>query len=139
MPEAVIISAGQRVTDGDTVDRVLYDAAVPKWLSSHSSTPCSSTAGTRCSDLIVISGEVGLRKPDRANYEVALDRLVLPAGRVLFLDAEPTVLGARTVGLQPVDHLDAASTRTALAVLVAGLRKAPPTVDTHPSSTGVVA
>ncbi|MFC7505763.1 HAD-IA family hydrolase, partial [Nocardioides sp. GCM10030258] len=41
-------------------------------------------------DPVVISGEVGLRKPHAAIYELALDRLGLPADRVLFIDdAEP--------------------------------------------------
>ena len=86
-------------------------------------------------DPVVISGEVGLRKPHHAIYELALDRLGLPAERVLFLDdAEPNVLGARHVGLQALHHVDAASTRAALSLLVPGLAQAP---DPHPSSTGV--
>jgi epoxide hydrolase-like predicted phosphatase len=82
-------------------------------------------------DPVVISGEVGLRKPHAAIYELALDRLGLPADRVLFIDdAEPNVLGARTVGLQALLHVDHPSTRAALAELV-------PDLNPHP--TGVSA
>ena len=82
-------------------------------------------------DPVVISGEVGLRKPHAAIYELALDRLGVPADRVLFVDdAEPNVLGARTVGLQALLHTDHPSTRAALAELV-------PDLNPHP--TGVPA
>jgi epoxide hydrolase-like predicted phosphatase len=82
-------------------------------------------------DPVVISGEVGLRKPHAAMYELALERLGVPAERVLFIDdAEPNVLGARAVGLQALLHVDHASTRAALADLV-------PDLNPHP--TGVTA
>lgn len=73
-------------------------------------------------DPVVISGEVGLRKPLAPIYQLALERLDLPAGRVLFVDdAEPNVLGARTVGMQALLHADAAATRAAVAALVPDL------------------
>lgn len=79
-------------------------------------------------DPVVISGEVGLRKPDAAIYRLALDRLGVAAERTLFVDdAEPNVRGARAVGLQALLHTDAAATRAALAVLVP---------DLNPTSTG---
>ena len=71
---------------------------------------------------VVISGEVGLRKPLAPIYELALDRLGVPAGRVLFIDdTEPNVLGARQVGMQALLHVDAGSTRNAVGVLVPDL------------------
>jgi putative hydrolase of the HAD superfamily len=77
-------------------------------------------------DPVVISGEVGLRKPHAAIYELALDRLGVPAHRVLFIDdAEPNVLGARSVGLQALLHTDHLSTRAALAELVPELNPQP--------------
>ncbi|MEU9859350.1 HAD family phosphatase [Streptomyces sp. NPDC047971] len=82
-------------------------------------------------DAVVISGEVGLRKPHAAIYELALGRLGVPADRVLFIDdAEPNVLGARSAGLHALLHVDAWSTRAALAGLV-------PDLNRH--STGVIA
>ncbi|MDI3409224.1 HAD family hydrolase [Streptomyces cavernicola] len=73
-------------------------------------------------DPLVISAEVGLRKPHAAIFELTLERLRLPASRVVFIDdAEPNVLGARAVGLRALLHTDAAATRAALAKLVPGL------------------
>jgi len=73
-------------------------------------------------DPVVISGEVGLRKPHPAIYKLALDRLGLPADRVLFIDdAEPNVLGARAVGLHALVHGDHTTTRAALIDLVPNL------------------
>uniref|UniRef100_UPI000A3C5DCE HAD family hydrolase n=1 Tax=Streptomyces sp. NRRL B-24572 TaxID=1962156 RepID=UPI000A3C5DCE len=69
-------------------------------------------------DPVVISGEVGLRKPQAPIYELTLTRLGVPAGSALFLDdAEPNVLGARAVGMRAHLHVDAPSTRAALAAL----------------------
>lgn len=82
-------------------------------------------------DPVVISGEVGLRKPDAAIYELALDRLGVPADRVLFIDdADPNVRGARASGLRALLHVDHRSTRSALAELVPEL---------NPHSQGVTA
>jgi len=73
-------------------------------------------------DPVVISGEVGMRKPLAPIYELALERLGTPAGRVLFIDdAEPNILGARRVGLQAFLHADAVTTRAALAALIPDL------------------
>ncbi len=67
-------------------------------------------------DPVVISGDVGLRKPDRAIFELALDRLGASADRVVFVDdAQPNLAGAATAGLRTVLHTDAATTRAALA------------------------
>nr|WP_240963304.1 HAD-IA family hydrolase [Antrihabitans stalactiti] len=77
-------------------------------------------------DPVVISGEVGLRKPHAAIYELAVDKLGVPADRVLFIDdAEPNVLGARAVGLQALLHLDHPSTRAAVAELAPHLKPHP--------------
>jgi epoxide hydrolase-like predicted phosphatase len=77
-------------------------------------------------DPVVISGEVGLRKPRAEIYELALERLGLPANRVLFVDdAEPNILGARCVGLQAFLHTDPLTTRAALAALIPELTLSP--------------
>jgi epoxide hydrolase-like predicted phosphatase len=73
-------------------------------------------------DPVVISGEVGMRKPLAPIYELALERLGIPAGRALFIDdAEPNILGARRVGLQAFLHADAVTTRAALAAFIPDL------------------
>jgi len=75
---------------------------------------------------IVISGEIGLRKPQAAIYRHALDSLDLPAGRVLFVDdAEPNTVGAQAVGLRALLHTSPRCTRAALAALVPALSPTP--------------
>lgn len=74
-------------------------------------------------DHVVISSEVGLRKPQPEIYRLVLDRLGVEAARaVLVDDAEPNVLGARAAGLQALLHTDAATTRSALAAALPALR-----------------
>ena len=73
-------------------------------------------------DPVVISGEVGLRKPHAAIYELAVERLGIAPSRVVFVDdAEPNILGAHAAGLQGLLHTDATTTRAALEALVPGL------------------
>ncbi len=77
---------------------------------------CSNSWGTRLYprdrlepifDVIVISGEVGLRKPDPAIFELTLSRLGLPAESCVFIDdLEPNVVGAREVGMHAVHFRD---------------------------------
>lgn len=73
-------------------------------------------------DPVVISGEVGLRKPQAAIYRHALELLDVPAGRVLFVDdAEPNILGAQTLGIRALLHTKPRCTRAALAALIPDL------------------
>jgi len=82
-------------------------------------------------DPVVISGEVGLRKPLASIYEHALRKVGLPPGRVLFVDdAEPNICGARAVGMRALLHTQHRRTRAALAVLIPEL---------SPTRTGVSA
>ena len=54
-------------------------------------------------DAQIYSHEIGLLKPDRAIYALALRRSGLEAGRTLFIDdLHVNVEGARTVGLQAI-------------------------------------
>ncbi|MEP9384174.1 HAD family phosphatase [Nocardioides sp. KR10-350] len=73
-------------------------------------------------DPIVISGEVGLRKPDPAIYDLVLDRLGLAAEECVFVDdAEPNVIGAREAGMHGLLHTEPSATRVALAELLPAL------------------
>lgn len=77
-------------------------------------------------DPVVISREVGLRKPHAAIFELTLARLGVTADEVAFVDdAEPNVEGARGVGLHALLHTDPVSTRNELARLVPGLTPSP--------------
>lgn len=71
---------------------------------------------------VVISGEVGLHKPNADIFEHVLDLLDLPSGRVVFVDdAEPNTDGARRVGMQTILHTDAGLTRKELGRLAPSL------------------
>ena len=54
-------------------------------------------------DLIVLSCEVGLVKPDPRIYQLALKKLDLPPGEVVFIDDfRQNIEGARTAGMQAI-------------------------------------
>lgn len=73
-------------------------------------------------DVLVISEEVRLRKPDAAIFELALERLGVPPEVAVFIDdVEVNVDGARAVGITGIIHTDATSTRAALSELVPAL------------------
>ena len=71
-------------------------------------------------DAWVISGEVGLRKPDPAIYELAAERLGLPPAACVFVDDLPGNLKpARALGMATVLHRgDAEATLAEVASLL---------------------
>lgn len=70
-------------------------------------------------DTVVISGEVGLRKPDPAIYSLAADRLGLPPEQVVFVDdLPPNVRGAVGVGMVGVRHTSVEATVGELEILL---------------------
>ena len=78
---------------------------------------------------VVISGEVGLRKPDRPIFEMAAQRLGLPPQRCVFIDDLPgNIEAAETVGMRGVLHERASTTVPELEKLL-GISLAP-AVDT---------
>lgn len=67
-------------------------------------------------DTVVISGEVGRRKPEPAIYTLAAERLGLPPEEIVFVDdLRPKVRGAAAVG---VPHADVATTVDELEILL---------------------
>ena len=66
-------------------------------------------------DVLVISGEVGLRKPDPAIFHATLDELDLPAEACVFVDdLDRNVEVATELGMHGVLHRDDPSTARAL-------------------------
>ncbi|MCW3017505.1 MAG: haloacid dehalogenase [Solirubrobacterales bacterium] len=62
-------------------------------------------------DVLVISGELGVRKPDVAIYETAIQRMGLPAQQLVFVDDLPGNLKpARALGIHTILHTDTAKT-----------------------------
>lgn len=56
-------------------------------------------------DAVVISGEEGIRKPDRGIYELAIRRMELPAAEIVFVDDLPGNLKpAHDLGMTTVHH-----------------------------------
>ncbi len=70
-------------------------------------------------DSTVLSGQVGLRKPDPRIYWMSLDELDLPAEQTAFVDdGRPNVDAAHALGMHAVLHTGPAATRTRLAELL---------------------
>lgn len=66
-------------------------------------------------EVLVISGEVGLRKPDPRIYRLAARRLELPPQRCVFVDdLDRNVRAAEEVGMLGVHHTDLAGTAAEL-------------------------
>jgi len=70
-------------------------------------------------DTVVISGEVGIRKPDPAIFSLAVDRIGLPAATCVFVDdLDTNILAAEAAGMTGVLHRDADQTLPRLADLL---------------------
>jgi epoxide hydrolase-like predicted phosphatase len=62
-------------------------------------------------DAVVISGQEGVRKPDEAIYQIAIERLALPAEEIVFVDdLRGNLKPARALGMITVHHTSAAQT-----------------------------
>jgi epoxide hydrolase-like predicted phosphatase len=72
-------------------------------------------------DVVVDSSQVGARKPSARLFEILLDRLDLPADRVLFLDDfAGNVAGAQAAGLRTIHVTDVAAALAELDAVLAG-------------------
>jgi epoxide hydrolase-like predicted phosphatase len=70
-------------------------------------------------DAVVISSEVGLRKPDPEIYALACERLGLPPERCVFVDdLGGNLKPAAAIGIATVKHTDAAATIAELEELL---------------------
>ena len=66
-------------------------------------------------DAVVISGEEGMRKPAVPIYELAIERMELPAAEIVFVDdLEHNLEPARELGLIAIHHRDSGETLDAL-------------------------
>ncbi len=77
---------------------------ITEWL------PAWNNVLNRCGcvfDTVVMSCEVGFRKPNPAIYQLALDRLGISASDALFIDDfAPMAQGARNVGIEAITLVD---------------------------------
>jgi putative hydrolase of the HAD superfamily len=70
-------------------------------------------------DEVVISAEVGMRKPEERIFLLALDRLGLAPAQCVFVDdIETNVAAAQVLGMTAVYHTDPAATRSRLSTLL---------------------
>jgi epoxide hydrolase-like predicted phosphatase len=70
-------------------------------------------------DAVVLSGEVGLRKPDPAIFTLAADRLNLPPAACVFVDdLDTNVRAAEAIGMTGLHHRRAEDTLPRLAALL---------------------
>lgn len=70
-------------------------------------------------DAVVISGEVGMRKPEPRIFHHALGQIGLPGEECVFIDdIEANILAARALGIAGIHHQDANSTITELESLL---------------------
>lgn len=62
-------------------------------------------------DVLVISGELGVRKPDASIYAIAVERMGMDPGQLVFVDDLPGNLKpARALGIHTILHRDTAQT-----------------------------
>ena len=72
-------------------------------------------------DDVVISAQVGMRKPEERIFALSLDRLGLAAPECAFVDdMEGNIVAARAFGLAAVHHSDPADTRAQLTAILTG-------------------
>jgi len=74
-------------------------------------------------DPVVISGEVGMRKPNADIFDHTLELLAVEPDSTVFVDdAAPNIEGATLAGLHALLHTDPQTTRRELTRFVPGLR-----------------
>lgn len=100
--------------------RAARRAGVPTGLISNSwGLGIYERAPTDLFDATVISGEVGLHKPQPEIYELACERLGVPAERAVFVDdLRENCAGAEAVGMTAILHRDSAQTVAQLEQLL---------------------
>lgn len=73
-----------------------------------------------CFDVVIVSCEVGLAKPDRRIYELSLSRLAVTAGQALFVDdREDNIEGAARLGLRTLHFTDDQAVEKLCALITA--------------------
>jgi epoxide hydrolase-like predicted phosphatase len=121
-PEGLLrrVFAGMRPSDGMTsvVRRAKERGIMTGLLSNSWGLDYDRNGWDELFDTLVISGEVGLRKPEPAIYELAAERLgVKPAECVFVDDLAVNVRGAAAAGMIGVHHTSLESTVAELETL----------------------
>jgi len=91
----------------------------------------------RIADVVVISGEEGVRKPSRRLYTIACERLGREPSRCVMIDdLEHNLAGAARLGIHGIHHHDATTTVRALEQMLAVSITQPGELHDHPSAAG---
>ena len=70
-------------------------------------------------DVVVISGEVGMRKPEARIYELTLAQLDVPGSQAVFVDdILPNVTAAAALGITGIHHTAYETTKQELSILL---------------------
>lgn len=70
-------------------------------------------------DVLVISGELGIRKPEAGIYALAVERMDLPASELVFVDdLRGNLKPARALGIHTIHHVDTEQTLKELAAVL---------------------
>ncbi|WP_205695804.1 HAD family phosphatase [Conexibacter sp. SYSU D00693] len=86
-------------------------------------------------DVRVISGEEGVRKPEQRIYDLAVERMGMPASELVFVDDLPGNLKpARAMGVHTIAHREAAATIAELEQVLGVSAGAPAGADAPPAS-----
>lgn len=112
--EEEISSFWREFFGGDALDTELV-AHIRRWRRSHKTALLSNFSNNLhdyvhnrlgigdCFDEIIVSAQVGLRKPDPRIYQLALERLQVRAHEAVFVDDMPiNVQGALSVGMRGI-------------------------------------
>lgn len=101
--------------------RSARSAGIPTGLISNSwGTGIYERAPMEIFDVTVISGDVGLHKPEPEIYRLGAERLGIPADACVFVDdLKENVAGAEAVGMTALLHRDSDETVAALSALFA--------------------
>ncbi|MFD0923609.1 HAD-IA family hydrolase [Saccharopolyspora rosea] len=124
--EALVLDHGGVLDDpgnGDGAEPPVLAAA--RWLRARgirtalvSNADSVAEAASDAFDAVLLSGDLGIAKPDPAIYRLAADRLGVDPSRCVFVDDLRTnVDGAVATGMVGIHHRDVAATRYELEVL----------------------
>jgi putative hydrolase of the HAD superfamily len=98
--------------DALQVDGELFVGAISNTNATHVAWLDAHVPELNNLELVVMSNEVALLKPDAEIFELALELLDVPASHVLYIDdSTENVVAAQSLGMESFLHTDWATTR----------------------------
>lgn len=113
--------------DALQVDGELFVGAISNTNATHVAWLDAHVPELNHFELVIMSNEVALLKPDPEIFELALELLAIPASQVLYIDdMSENVASARSLGIESFVHLDWAVTRVQIEAWQQSWRSIPP-------------